>query len=58
MKNIHKDSYSHYHSYATLVSCVANVGAMLFQLLDRDSFGGFLVEDEQKSKQVSAHPPN
>ena len=36
----------------------ANVGAMLFQLQCMDMFGRFLAKDEQKSKPVSAHPPN
>ena len=33
-----KDSYAQYLSYATLVSCVAHLGAMLFQFPGRDFF--------------------
>ena len=41
----------------TLVSCLANLGDILFQLPFRDIFWGFLVQDEQKLKHISAHTP-
>ena len=33
-----KDSYAHFISFATLVTCVAHVGAMLVQFPLRDIF--------------------
>ena len=35
------NDYAHYLSYATLVSSVVHVGAMVFKLLCREIFGGF-----------------
>ena len=45
-------------NYMGMILVGANVGAMLFQLPFRAIFCCFLVEDEQKSKLVFAHPPN
>ena len=51
-----KDVYGKYLSFATLGSYVACLGAKVFKFLWRVIFGGFLAEDEQRPKLVSAHP--
>ena len=51
-----KSAYGKYIPYATLGGYVSCLGAEVFKFPWRLFFGGFLAEDEQKPKLVSAHP--
>ena len=53
-----KDGLAHCLSYATLVTNVQVLVAVLFLFLSEMIFDGVLALDEQKPKLVSAHPPN
>ena len=48
----------HYLSCVTLVSCVANVGVMVFQLPCRAIFGVFSAEDEQNQNWFWCYYPH
>ena len=52
------DMFAHYLSYATLVTYVPVLGAVVYQFPSGVVFERFLSEDEQKAKWVSAHLPN
>ena len=51
-----KDACGKYLSYATPGDYVACLGTEVFKFPWRVIFGGFLAEDEQEPKLVSAHP--